>query len=96
MIHVPKVILLDTSNRIHSTDFCSRTDQFDSDMSTDLDYRIFIIRKLWRCSVRIKLDVVRNELLQPLALPLPSGLNLLLTCAETKSGRGPASAKKPT
>jgi len=61
--HVPKVILLDASNRIHPTDFCSRTDQFDSDVSADLNYRVFVVGELRRSSVRVKLDVGRNELI---------------------------------
>jgi hypothetical protein len=71
--HIPKVILLDAGNRIHSTDFCPRTDQLDSDVSADLNYRILIVRELGRSSVWVKLDVGRNELIWTLALPYHLG-----------------------
>jgi hypothetical protein len=93
MSHIPKVILLDAGDRIHSTDFCPRTDQFDSDVGADLDYRVLIVRELGRSCVWIKFDVRWNELI--LMLDLPSTWTLILTCEDTKSGRGPASAKKP-
>lgn len=68
MEHVPKVILLDAGNRIHSADFCPRADQFDSDVSADLDYRVLIVRELGRSRVRVKFDIWRDELILMLAL----------------------------
>ena len=61
---LPKVILLDTANGKHSADFCSRTDQFASDVSADLNHLILIVRELRWSGIGVELDVTRNELAQ--------------------------------
>lgn len=68
-------------------------------MCTDFNDRILVVRELWWGGIWIELDISRNQLIKvnnTLQRKTSSKEALLLTCAETNNGRGPASAKKPT
>lgn len=63
-------------------------------MSSDFNNRILVVGELRRSSIWIELDVGRNKL-KSFSIRLCCEV-WTLTCADTKMGSGPASAKKPT
>jgi hypothetical protein len=73
-INSPKVILLDTGNSIHPTNFSSHTNQLDPNMRSDFDDRVFVVRELWGCRVGVKFDVRRYKLVALSAAALSSNL----------------------
>lgn len=62
MICIPEEIFLDGANRMHMTNIRSDTLQFDTDVAALFDDRVFVICELWRCGIRIKLDVAGYHL----------------------------------
>lgn len=58
----PKIVLPDTSDGIHASDFSSCTNQLDSHVRPNLNNRVFVIGKLRRSSIGVKLDIGRDQL----------------------------------
>lgn len=56
----PKVIFLDTSDRVHASDFSSCTNQLDSHVCSNLDDRVFVVGELWGRSIWVEFDIRRN------------------------------------
>lgn len=57
-----KVILLDTSDRVHTANIRAQTDQLDTNLSTLLNDLVLVISPLPWSRVWVELDVRRDEL----------------------------------
>jgi dihydroxyacetone kinase DhaKLM complex PTS-EIIA-like component DhaM len=60
----PKKILLDTGNGIHGADLGPRSNQLHSNVSSNLDDHVLVIRELGRRRIWIEFDICRDELLR--------------------------------
>lgn len=87
--NLPKVILLDTGNGVHSSYLCSGTDQLDPNVRANLNDRIFIVGELRRRRVWIESDVRRNKLLKLLAQLSSSSTDLHLHVQKQREEVGP-------
>ena len=95
--NVPEVVLLYTADSPHLTDLAPDSDDLHTHLRALLDDHILVVRELRRCRVGVPLDLARDQLEMTVSArsrsrEMSSGRR---TCADTKSFRGPAFAKKP-